>query len=627
LEWPYPKRQDLPPLANYVYEDQVILPVLIATPKDLKTGASVVLHAKADWLICRSECVPGSAELTLSLPVSAEAPQPDPRWAKAIQRARLDLPGDFPDWKVNVIARNRTMVLQVSPPAWARVRASSFYFFPEDGLVMDHVAPEPLVKDSDGSLELSLSAAKEAASFPRVLKGVLVSSVGFDQQGRRLAMNVDSRVAGAGAVGRQEGSDLHAILRTPSSLAWGLFLAFLGGLLLNIMPCVFPVLAVKILGFVEQSAKDGASLKAHGAAYSAGVLVSFWAMAAVLLSLRAGGQSIGWGFQLQSPAVVAALAGLLLALSLMLLGVFELGVSLMSVGGRLSGKDSLAASFASGALAVVLATPCTAPFMGGAVVLALVAPPLAAFAVFTAMAAGMAAPYLVLSWWPVWLRLLPRPGAWMESFKQAMAFPLLATVVWLVDVFTVQTGPDGGARLLAGLLCLGLAAWIYGRWGQTVELSFKRGVARFAVLGALALAVTFGLAGAGRLAAPAGSPASTGGISWEPWSQARLDSLRREGKPVFVDFTAAWCVTCQVNERLVLGRKEIADGFSRYGVAALRADWTSRDPEITAGLAALGSAGVPVYAVYGRVADSAPEVLGSVLTPKSVLEAVERAAR
>ena len=623
LEWPYPKKLESPPLANYVYEGRVILPVRLETPRTLRSGGSVVLRAKADWLICRSECLPGSAELTLTLPVRAGLPRADSLWAQAIHRARLDLPGDFPGWKVRASRKGRAMELEIFPPEWARGRESSCYFYPEDGLVLDYAAPEPAAQGADGSVTLSLAMAEEARGFPPRLKGVLVSSAGFDEGGSRRALRVDSLVG----QGREEGSGRYAVLATPSSLAWGLALAFLGGLLLNIMPCVFPVLAVKVLGFVEQSAAGGASLKAHGSAYAAGVLAAFWALAAVLLGLRAGGESVGWGFQLQSPVVVAALAGLLLALSLNLLGVFELGVGLMRLGGHGSAKQSLGASFANGALAVVLATPCTAPFMGYALALALVAPPAAAFGAFTSMAAGMAAPYVLLSWWPVWLRALPRPGAWMESFKQAMAFPMLAAVVWLVWVFSAQTGIDGCARLLAGLLCLGLGAWVCGRWGQSLDPGRKRTAARLAALAALLAAAALGLGGAGETAPRSASSASAGGVIWEPWSEARLQSLRREGKPVFVDFTAAWCVTCQVNERLVLSREEVADRFSRLGVAALKADWTSRDPAITAGLATLGRAGVPVYAVYGRAPDSAPELLSGVLTPRAVLRVVERAAR
>jgi thiol:disulfide interchange protein len=370
-----------------------------------------------------------------------------------------------------------------------------------------------------------------------------------------------------------------------------------------------------VLAFVKQAGQEGKPWH-HGVAFTAGVLVSFWALAGLLLALRAAGEQVGWGFQLQSPAFVVFLAALFCLLALNLFGVFEVGTSLIATGNLAARRTGLAASFGSGALAAIVATPCTAPFMGSALGFGLSQPPAVSLLVFTSLALGMAAPYLLLSFHPGWLRFVPRAGAWMESFKQLMGFFLMATVAALVWLFGRQVGVDGMAALLAALVAVSLGAWVYGRAAAS-ECPRRR-------LAGIAAAVALVAAGlvTGLSRADASAPAAEAG-DWEPWSAERVAELRAEGRPVLVDFTADWCLTCQVNERVALRDSEVQGRLREKGVVVLRADWTRHDPRITEALATHGRDGVPLYVLYGGPADAAPVVLPEVITPGIVLDALD----
>jgi thiol:disulfide interchange protein DsbD len=401
-------------------------------------------------------------------------------------------------------------------------------------------------------------------------------------------------------------------------LLLALVFAFAGGVILNLMPCVFPVLSVKVLGFVEQAGQDPARARNHGLIFGAGVVVAFWILAALLLALRAGGESLGWGFQLQSPTIVALLALLLFGLGLSLSGLFDIGLGLTRLGAAGAGRG-YGDSFLTGGLAVLVATPCTAPFMGAALGFALVQPPLAGMAVFTALALGLAAPYVVLASVPGLLRRLPRPGAWMETFKQLLAFPLYATVVWLVWVFGQQVGINAVAVLLLGMTLLAFAAWLAGRTGSSRAAMVRTAAVLLALVAA-------GVSVFGSRAVAASPEALATSSAWEPWSETRVAELRAEGRPVFVDFTAAWCLSCQVNERVALSSASVRSAFAAADVALLKADWTSRDAEIAAALEGFGRSGVPLYVLYPADPAGAPELLPALLSPGTVVEAVERAA-
>jgi thiol:disulfide interchange protein DsbD len=405
-----------------------------------------------------------------------------------------------------------------------------------------------------------------------------------------------------------------------SNLAAALGAAFAGGLILNLMPCVLPVLSLKVMSFVRHGGESRLGALRHGLAFALGVLVFFWILAGALLALRASGQQIGWGFQLQSPPFVVVLSGLFLLVALNLFGVFEVGQSLTAMANLTTKTNGLSSSFWSGALATIVATPCTAPFMGSALGFALGQPAWSTLLVFSVLGLGMAAPYLLLSASPPLLKLLPRPGRWMEALKQAMGFPMLGTVVFLVWVFGRQTGMTAMTWLLAALLLIAAGAWLYGR-GRLPQNSPRW---RLGLLTSAAALVSFGfLLG---LAQAQASPAVTEARRtdrWEPYSERRLAELRAAGTPVFVDFTADWCLTCQVNERVALQHPAVQERLERAGVAMMKADWTLRDERVTQALAGHGRQGVPLYVLYGKVQDAPPRLLPEVLTPGLVLRALD----
>jgi len=412
-----------------------------------------------------------------------------------------------------------------------------------------------------------------------------------------------------------------------STIAWAALLrsavlAFLGGLLLNLMPCVFPVLFLKGLALVNSGSEERHKLRAHGFVYTAGIVASFWLLVAALLVLRAAGSRLGWGFQFQSPIFLALMASLLFFLGLSLAGQFEIGLTLTSAGGSLAAKQGYAGSFFTGVLAVVVATPCTAPFMGAAVGYALSAPTAVTFAVFTALALGLAAPYVALTLQPAWTRLLPRPGAWMDVLKQAVSVPIFGTVIWLAWVLSDAYGANVLAILLCAFLLLAVAGWFLGRWPAK---RWSTAVAAIIVICVIALA-----AYSPKLAEePAdstttsitGSPTSA--ATWEPWSADAVSRYQAQGRPVFVDFTASWCLSCQVNERVALRQPEVQQAFRTANVALLKADWTRHDEAITEALTAMGRDGVPAYALYVPGEDN-PRLLPEVLTPGIVLDAVNK---
>jgi thiol:disulfide interchange protein DsbD len=447
------------------------------------------------------------------------------------------------------------------------------------------------------------------------LTGLLVAQDGWWNGGpKAVAVAIPVTAGLAPAVGGSSASAAGAASgagagnAAASGLLGVLGLAFLGGVILNLMPCVFPVLGIKIMGFVHQAGSDRAKVKAHGLAFAAGVLVSFWTLAGVLLVARAGGAQLGWGYQLQVPGFVFALTIVMLVFALSLSGVFEIGGSLIGAGAGLQAKGGYTGSFFSGVLATVVATPCSAPFLAPALGAAIVLPPVQSLAAFTAIALGLALPYLVLSFAPGLVRLLPRPGAWMETFKQFMAFPLYATAGYLVFVLAAQVG-DGLLDTLLGLTLVAMAVWVLGRWATLVRTPRVRWISRLAALALFAAGVVLGLPRAQEV--------------WIVWSPETVAKLRADHRIVYVDFTARWCVTCQANKAAVFTSTEVKETFAKLKIAKVRGDWTNRDPQIAAELRRFDRAAVPVNLVYlpGR---AEPLLLPEVLTPGTVLEAVRR---
>jgi thiol:disulfide interchange protein DsbD len=595
IEWPVPERLPAGPLMNFGYEGEAVHLVRIDAPADLPIGTPVTLAAKAWWLVCEVHCIPEDAELSLTLPVAARS-DADSRGAGPIAAARARLPapaGALADWELTASAAAEGVVLRIVPPPG--VALPDARFFPFDQGKIEPAAPQPLVA-TDGGYRLSLArAAQPVGAFDRIA-GVLVVSPPGDAAPRAFGIDVP---VGAGAA---------ALSSASLGLLAALVAAFVGGLILNLMPCVLPVLAIKVLGFASHA--DTRAGRRHGLLYAAGVLASFWALAGALLALRAAGAELGWGFQLQSPIAVATLALLFFALALNLSGVFEFGNLLPSRFATWSAQRPALHWFLTGVLAVLIAAPCTAPFMGAALGFALTAEAATAFAVFSALGLGMALPYVALAWFPAWLAHVPKPGPWMVRLKQALAFPLYATVVWLAWVLGRQAGLDAVVWLLAAAVLVAIAAWLAG-------LPASRGpLAR----GAIALLVAAGVAVAVLPREGAAPPPAAEG-AWQPYSANALAALTASGKPVFVEFTAAWCVTCQVNKKLVLSRGDVLDAFRAREVQLVRADWTRRDPEIAQALARIGRSGVPAYVLYrpGR----APVVLPEILTRERLIEALD----
>ncbi len=638
LRYPVPERIPYPPLMSYGYHDEVVFLATVTPPASI-AGDSVRLRAATDFLVCADICIPASATLRLTLPVAGAAGPRDRApgstdEARLIRRFRDQIPVESDDWAFRAARTDSGFVLAADPPEGWDGRFNGAYFFPVDPTTLAHEAEQP-VGVAGHELRLELKRSDYLYDEPVALEGILVLPEGaaFDDAGHRgieltaaveagdaawLAEPVTPLAPPAGAGPSAAGSAAGGS-DAGLTLLVALFFAFVGGIILNLMPCVFPILSLKALGFASRGG-DRAGMRADGLAFGAGVVATFLVVAGMLLLVRAGGAQVGWGYQLQSPAIVALLAALMVGIALWLAGVIELGASLTRLGGT-GEQEGAGGSFLTGVLATVVATPCTAPFMGAAVGAALIRPPVEALAIFAALGVGMAAPYVVLSFWPALAQKLPRPGRWMETFKQLLAFPMLAVAIWLVWVFGLQVGMDGAARLLFGLLLLALAAWLVGRWPAVTASTRTRVLTRGLALTALAGAVVAG-ATAVRSAEAMPTTAEGEALTWEPYSEETVQRYREEGRPVFIDFTAAWCISCQVNERVALETGAVRKAMREYDVAPIKADWTRRDPAITEALASFGRAGVPLYVLYPADPAGEPRILPELLTRKIVLDAL-----
>lgn len=600
------------------YEGDTLLPIELTAPSDLQPGTTVELRATADWLMCSDVCVPGSADVSVSLAVAAQA-SADPQWSGPIETVVANLPRALPEWRADATRSGDTITLHVTPAnAAAATHAPQLLrFFADDNLVA-YELPQQISGDARAGFTLQLPVSPDGPPHATELHGVLTSENGWRADGAQPGLRIDVPLATNTAAAATTST---APAASSTGLGATLLLAFFGGLILNLMPCVFPVLGIKILGFVNQAGHERSRVVAHGLVFTAGVLLSFWALAGVLAVLRAGGTQLGWGFQLQSPAFVFCLAALLLVFALNMSGVFEFGLSATGVGSGLQTKSGLSGSFFTGVLATVVATPCSAPFLAPALGAALALPTAQSFTIFTAIALGLSAPYLLLSIFPQAVKLLPRPGAWMETFKQFMAFPLYATVGYLVWVLAGQTSDDGLQNVFFGLVLIALGVWFYGRWHAPGASAARTRFGAGALVVCAALGLWLGWPRA--VASPTGSAGGVtqDGVTWAPWSPEAVAQLREENRIVYVDFTARWCATCQANKKLVFHNDEVLRTFADKNIATLRADWTNRDPRITAELAKYNRSAVPFNVVWlpGR-AD--PVILPELLTPRTVLDAV-----
>lgn len=652
--WPAPIYYLQGGIISYVYEGETFLLIRAKAEDSLKEGETLRFTARADWLECDDKgCWPGGAdvELTLSV-VAAQADAQPSQWATKIEKTIASLPRALPQWVASAEpAGPRTYLLTLRPTgetgaaqgaaehaggatqtgsaaqagdaaqggdaaqtggtkaaAAANTSVHPLYFFP---LSQDIAAAEPEARKisvgEDGSLSVQLKLSDVATSLEEI-EGVFTAQNGWLADGSVPALKVKVSVTGS----TQAGGGIPAGAGTSDStqLSFHLLgLAFVGGLILNLMPCVFPVLGIKVMGFVQQAGSERRKVVLHGLAFTAGVLISFWILSGVLIALRQGGAELGWGFQLQSPAFVAGLTVLLLVFGLSLSGVFDVGYGAMSVGSELAAKTGFKGSFFSGVLATVVATPCAAPFLAPALGAALALPAFDSLIVFTAVAIGLAAPYLVLSAFPALIKLLPRPGAWMETFKQLMAFLLYATVAYLVWTLAGLVNEEWFLNVVFGLVAIAAAAWAYGRWLKPGSQTRVRG---------WVLTVVFAVFGGWLVFSPVRP------LEWEDWSPERVAQLQAQGRPVYVDFTARWCATCQVNKRVVFSSEEVLERFKKDRVAMLKADWTDRNDTITAELAKYGRSAVPFNLLYGAKSDNEPLILPELLTPGIVLDALDK---
>ena len=681
IQWPHPDRIEVPPLMNYGYENEVLLPVEITAPAKLPAGM-IRLKAKAKWVVCNDICLPGTAELSLSLPAATAAlPPADPANAELFAAARAALPLQTSAWKFSALAVDSTLILITTPPAGATL--ASLSFFPDASDILENAAPQAFYPIKGGyALDLKAIPPEEGAKGPDSLTGVAVSESGWNKDNAK-AVQVDaaivrgksrpmalaaptfapSRISTASpatGVGASSANSISApgtaanisapsAIKAPNAagepgpetapaprsgfakLMFMLGLAFVGGLILNLMPCVLPVLSLKIFDFVKRAGESRWKIFSHGLVFTAGVLVSFWLLAGLLLILRNGGSQLGWGFQLQSPAFLMLLCTLFFFFSLNLFGVFEFGTVFTRIGGT-GTQSGWLGSFMAGVTATVVATPCTAPFMGSAMGYAFTQPAYFAMLVFTALGLGMAAPYLILSGFPALMKFLPKPGEWMEHLKQFMGFPLLATAIWLAWVLGKQAGVDALVSLLFILLLAGLSAWILGKWTPLHRTTPVRIVAGMLALAVFVPAFLFVLLHLDQIrdarpqtpGAAAKGTASAQGLQWEPFSEARVMDLVSQGKPVFVDFTADWCLSCKVNEKVAFSSSEVTQKFLDLKMALLKADWTLRDETIAKALEKYGRNSIPLYVLYSGNGMDDYVILPEVLSPGILLEALRK---
>ncbi len=629
--WPAPKRFALSSMVGFGYEEGLTLLVQI-TPPDTHSDGPVDIGAEVRWLVCSdSACLPGESQTALTLMVSQQPPVADQQQSALFSHARAQIPKE----NKSLTAHRKQNLVELSFSEHAFIKHADF--FPEHQKSIDY-SIEPLFQTQPNSQHKHTLILKETTPNAS-LKGVLVLHTTAGMQTYDVDVAINDPHGNANIVMHNNHATAindtlfkqHADASADDNfefeggLALALVLAFIGGLILNLMPCVLPVISFKVLSFIKMAGESRRLIFQHGLAFAGGVLLSFWVLAALLLSLQAYGRSVGWGFQLQEPIFVAMLAALLFVFALSLFGLFEIGTSLISAAGqaqhRSGQRNALVGSFFSGILATAVATPCTGPFLGSAVGYAVTLPPLQAMLIFTSLGLGMSLPYLLLAAFPRLLSFMPKPGAWMITFKELMGFCMLATVLWLVWVFSAQTSSLAVSVLLAGFFLLAFAGWIYGKWATPLSKRLTRSISTFA---ALSIFICGGyVIGWAAYAFSDEPPAHTQiteqtiADAWESFSPERVAELRQNGTPVFVDFTSKWCLICQANH-MVLSMDDVTDKFKALGVVKMKADWTRRDAVITAELRKYGRNSVPLYILYSANADTPPQILPQILTPEVI---------
>ncbi len=611
--WPYPERITAADIVSYGYSGDQYFLVPITVGKQIKSGTVLPVKAHVSWLECADVCIPGETDVAINLPVKSQPAQPNETLARLFSDARFRIPKPLTDWKVAVKATDDAYILQLIPPKWFKGSLKELYFYPYNTDVVKYEKEQHLQKKGNSYL-LTVHKAEPGKASADTLKGVLVAEPGWRGAGSEKSAEIKVAVSR-----KLMAAPKHSEI---SSIWLAILFSFLGGMILNLMPCVLPVLSIKIMRFVKQAQDEHAKPWKHGLLFTLGVLLAFWTLAVALLVLKAGGEQLGWGFQLQSPAFLIVLSVFMFLLGLSMFGVFEIGTSFTTVGGKAQAEGWLG-SLMDGVIATIVATPCTAPFMGGALGFALTQPAWVSLVVFTFLGLGMAFPFALVTSIPALLKYVPKPGRWMESLKQFMGFLLVATVIWLLWVLGQQTGSVVLILVLLDLLLTSLAAWIYGRWGNLAMEQKTRVTAWVLALLILGFSNWYVLENYPKYVEDTSSVSYSGEINWQPYSDQLLQKTLDEGKPVFVDFTAKWCLSCQANEQIAFSSQEVQKRFKDLGIVALKADWTKRNPEITKALARFGRMSVPLYVLYSGKKGAQPQILPEVITPGIVLQALE----
>jgi thiol:disulfide interchange protein len=623
IQWPAPERIELGGLMNYGYEDAVTLIVPIEAAQDFELGSAVPIQAEVSWLACEEFCMPGDASLSLALTAGAEAVKSGE--APAFEAARARLPGVTAPWRVTAVIEGQDLVLTIEQVDGSAI-PSDLYFYADKEGVIEPSALQALSSVGEGQVQLRAELDVAQLQEPSAaVAGVLQSQSG--NWSINLRIGADAAGAATESLAGQvpAATGFEGVLLNLGLPGW-LLLAFLGGLILNVMPCVLPVLSLKVFSLLKHSGQSRAQALLHGGAYTAGVVASFLALAAVLLALRAVGERIGWGFQLQSPNFVVVLTVVFFLFALNLMGVFEVGTSLVGADTKVSKRNDALGSFGMGVLAAVVGAPCMGPLVASVSGIAVQTNAATGLLIFGVMGLGLASPFLFLSVFPKLVAYLPKPGVWMESVKQFMGFLLMAAVVFLALVAGRLGGVDAVIALLIALLVAGLAAWIYGRWSVPVKPKRTQRIAQVISLALLVVASYYAISEtkAAYENFETGSSVSKNG-QWQPWSSERVETELAAGKPVFIDFTASWCLICQVNKKVATHTQATEALFEEYGVVALEADWTRYDSAITTELERFGRSGVPLYVLYAP--DGEVTVLPQSLTNGIVREAVEKALK
>ncbi len=631
IHWPAPQRLPFGPLMNFGYENTVYFPVTLIPPKDMD-AENVTLKADVSWLVCKDICIPEYGSIELELPVSQSGDINDilnTDKAPLFEKAEKSLLDDAP-FLTSYGENGDTLFLKIKDggnvPGFLDPVINA-YFFPEEWGLIGNSAPQTFKADKNGGYILTVARDSRPLNDVNRLDGVVKFVL---ENGDTVAYQISADKAAVseadGGAAPASSGKISPTQSGPLGVLQTFLFAFLGGIILNLMPCVFPVLSMKALSLARMRGKERRKSLISGAAYTAGILVSFGAIAAVLIALQFGGEQIGWGFQFQSPGFVLVLAVLLFVVGLNLSGFFDIqNAGFMGIGGRITAGEGFMSSFMTGVLATTVATPCTAPFMATAIGVALVQPPVIAVLIFLSLGFGLAFPYLLISLVPAFQALMPRPGLWMDTFKQFLAYPMYASAIWLVWVLTQQIGPDAVILATGLMLCVTFIIWLIKKKPQSGRTAGAITVLAIFLSAGMVYAGYTGIAVSGgysRTETQNGqADIQSTGIKWQEFSTSTLNSLlETTDDPVFVNMTAAWCITCKVNEKVALNTKKTEALFERENIQAVKGDWTNQDPEITNYLEAYGRSGVPVYVYYGRPDKNTaerpdPVILPQILTP------------